>query len=65
MDGESRGTDLPRKQNSLKQLNLTQEKIKNGTKRKEREREEEGEGVGEHPTQQTVYYAAQKEPGFC
>lgn len=46
MDGESRGTDLPGKQNSLKQLNLTREKIKNGTKRKERERGGRGGGGG-------------------
>lgn len=31
--GETSTTDLPGKQNSLKQLNLTWEKIKNGTKR--------------------------------
>lgn len=38
--GETRTTDLPRKQNSLKQLNVTREKIKNGTKREEHERTE-------------------------
>lgn len=46
--GETSTTDLPGKQNSLKHLNLTREKIKNGTKR-ENKRERRGRETSRTP----------------
>lgn len=71
---ETSGRDLPGKQNSLKQLNVTQEKINNGKKKRQGGEKESREGGEEEETRRRKetshtpdsHYAAQKkEPGFC
>lgn len=72
---ETSGRDLPGKQNSLKQLNVTQEKINNGKKKKKDKEEKRKVGRGEkekkkkkkeqeegrrHPTHQTAIMLLKK-----
>lgn len=64
---ETSRRDLPGKQNSLKQLNVTQEKINNGRKKKNKEEEsqEGGEEEGRrHPTHQTAIMLLKKGAWF-
>lgn len=69
---ETSGRDLPGKQNSLKQLNVTQEKINNGKKKKDKEekrkvgrgekekKKKEQEEGRRHPTHQTAIMLLKK-----
>lgn len=51
---ETSRRDHPGKQNSLKQLNVTQEKINNGKEESQEGGGKEEEGGRRHPTHQTV-----------